>query len=93
MESSHQQSESLRDPDNADNVAAYEPYWTAHSVYTPLRDPSQKPDPAKCSESMLASFTEKLGREVIGVEPKILGHGVFNVVRSCALVLQSISYT
>lgn len=65
-------------------AAIYEPYWTAQSMYTPLRDPSQEPDPAQCSEVILAHFTETLGREVVGIEHDILGHGVFNVVRRCS---------
>lgn len=80
MDFLHQQSTQLTNNVSAGAVA-YEPYWTAHSIYTPLRNPSQEPDPAKCSESMLVYLTAKLGREVVGVEPKILGHGVFHVVR------------
>lgn len=84
MDSSHEKSLKLNE--DGKDIVSYEPYWTAHSEYTPLRDPSQEPDPAKGSGSMLPYFTVKLGRQVVGIEPKILGHGVYNVVRrSCAL--------
>ena len=56
--------------------SSYDPYWTAASPFTPGMNGTGS---AICTEEMKAYFSSLLGREVIGVKPDLVGHGVFNV--------------
>ncbi|KAJ6624835.1 kinase-like domain-containing protein [Mycena sp. CBHHK59/15] len=55
----------------------YEPFWTAVSPYTPYQNGTK---PALFTDQMKSCFSTLLKRDVLGVEERPLGHGVFNVV-------------
>lgn len=71
---------SLLDMTSNTNEYAYQPAWDAPSIFTPS---NERESPAVFTPEMATYFSSLLKRKVIGVDEKLVGSGVYHVVRIC----------